>query len=236
MNKRKMLIFILLLVFMSKIFIMADTTSDPVNSNNTVKKYNKIKLSKFDIYRIAYWSTYGATGVNAFINTFAQLGYSYTIAQRMESLSKNLKSYDQNVGILPTLATYYPLMVFGSHFIGGGLACIPMVGGVAYGTALYIVGIAFSVNSIKPLAPFDLRISNDYSTQQEELQQIYNDVFSPVPYYAVGTVSILFGVGEIVTTLLYLKEKDKKRYPYMQKIFTFNACPTSFFMTIKLDI
>jgi hypothetical protein len=55
-------------------------------------------------------------------------------------------------------------------------------------------------------------------------------MFTPVPYYVVGTISILLGIGELITFLFYRKESRKRKYPNIDRIISFT--PTE--ITIKI--
>lgn len=238
---------LIIFVFISYLAFSQSDGEEPVSPDTTVEKEEPQenisdkgkfkKLTKYEITRILFWSNYGVTGFTALTNVFAHLGYSLHISQEISSHSNTIKDYGGDPDFLPQLASFYPAFMFGFHFIGSGLAFIPVAGGISYGVFLLSIGTAFSairMTSDEPFDFYDLKVSaNIPSEVYDKAWDIYNKMFDPTPYYLVGGLSILFGVGEIITSVLYIKERNKKRYPYMQKIFSFS--PNSFYITVKFD-
>jgi hypothetical protein len=203
-------------------------------------------MTKQQILRIAYWSSYGSVGLTSLVNTFALLGYSFYVTDEINKLSDDLKEYKVDMGEAVNFASYYPAMIFGLHFFTSGLSFIPVAGGIAYGGALLIGGTALTLSKIvlhrslfnidlgevEDYADYDDSVNDELTDYENRIDNIYENIFNPAPYFVVGTISILMGVAEIITFLFYRKAKLKSKYPYMEKNISF--MPDG--ILIKLDI
>lgn len=207
--------------------ISGDSTNDRVREDKFVFK----KPTDFQLTRMLYWSAYGTTAFTSFVNTMAHTGYAAYVSDEM----LNEFSALERLGVggtesITDLIRAYPAIVFGGHFLASGLAGIPVAGGLVYGSFLYLGGIACAVVGNLSFLNFAYYIPDNYS-QKTRVSELYQGMLNPAPYFAVGTISILMGIAEIVTYILYNREVIKRKYPYIRKIFTFT--PTS--ICIKLS-
>jgi hypothetical protein len=157
-------------------------------------------------------------------------GYSYSTGQLASSLNQTILNDKGFNGALQSFSTYYPTLIFGVNFLVCGLSFIPVAGGIVYGAALLSAAINFSIIRATTPSPLSLFSYVDYK-YYSQINDIYTKVFDPVPYTVVGTITILMGVGDLITAILFFKERDKKRFPYMQKIFSFtpNSLTVNFY-------
>lgn len=205
----------------------SDTSSDKVKEDKFVFK----KPTDFQLTRLLYWSAYGTTAFTSFINTMAHTGYAAYVSEEMLDQFSALERLGVGGGeSITDIVRAYPAIIFGGHFLASGLAGIPVAGGLLYGSFLYLGGIACAVVGNLSFLNFASYIPDGYS-QKARISELYQGMLNPAPYFAVGTISILMGIGEIITYFFYNREVIKRKYPYIRKIFTFT--PTS--ICIKLS-
>lgn len=226
--------FILILLTFSLLSLAAQSGGSADNTGDQVKlKEDKMRFKKptdFQLTRLLFWSTYGTTAFTAFVNTMAHTGYAAYNSNELLDIFSTLEGLGLTGGeTITSLVRAYPAIIFGGHFLASGLAAIPVAGGLVYGSFLYLGGIACAVVGNLDFLSFSYYIPDSYS-QKSRVGELYKSMLDPVPYFAVGTISILLGIAEIITYILYNREVIKRKYPYIRKIFTFT--PTT--ITIKL--
>lgn len=230
---KKKYIVLVIFMFLPLLFFSNEKKTKINFKNNNESTIKKFEMNKFELYRILFWSSYGVNGLTGLINSFAHLGYAYDIAQDLTDLMDDVSQYTDTISFLDNFSTYYPAVMFGMHFVLAGFSFIPAAGGIVYGAGLYLMGISFAAILSISTNPFDLSFSGtDMDDYNDRLWDIYTKILDPKPYFIVGTLSILFGVAELVMFLFFRKESLRRKFPYMQKSFSF--FPGG--MTIKLDI
>jgi magnesium-transporting ATPase (P-type) len=193
------------------------------NSDNTQDKNGRIKFTNLEIYKMSYWSTFGAVGLTSVVTSFAEMGYAYSISNEINSLASDMETYNANMTGFRTFSTYYPGIVFGINFLMAGFAFIPAAGGIVYGASLYMVAIAFC--TVSSLNILNINVTNGgsvASSYEQRLRNIYSKILDPAPYFAVGSVSILLGVAEIILWIYYNRELKRSKFPYNQRRFAFS--------------
>ena len=227
------------LIVMFIIFLIIPHVYSAENEISENKEFDEsfnYNQKKYNILKAMYWSTYGATGLTALINSFAHLGNAYSISNDMISFSNDIKKYGANVKVISQFANYYPAFVFGLNFVTSGSAFIPYAGGIIYGTLCFSVAIAFSSLRSLTTRPFGINIDtldisvdtsgvaqseidneiekkkNQYS---DEIWDLYSRMLDPTPYFIVGSLSILLGIGEIITGVMYKEERYKRKFPQL---------------------
>jgi hypothetical protein len=234
MQEKKNIIFFLFLFICFYSFSMESFSFVSANDNSSDKIGIK-KNSKLNILRISFWSSYGTTGLLSFINSFAQLGYGYSISNDINSISTDLPGSNSTIQMLKNFAVYYPGILFGVHFITSGFSNIPVAGGFLYGTTLYMVAIAFSCIKTFNFLNFSLYSGpSNIQSIQDKLNNIYNKIFDPTSYFIVGSFSILAGIADVVIWALYNKEMKMNKFPFAERNFTMIAGPEG--VTVKINL
>ncbi|MBN2546833.1 MAG: hypothetical protein JXB50_13620 [Spirochaetes bacterium] len=223
--KRLLFILIFIAVIKSSLFCLNDNTTD---------KRGVKKLTKLEIFTISYWSSYGVTGLTALINSFAHLGSAYAISNELNDIIMDLRKYNADPGILDSFSANYPGILFGMHFITSGLAFIPVAGGIVYGASLYLGAITLSILNAMEIVDFEVDYGHSYdlSSYEDKVKNVYRRIMDSTSYFVVGSISIIFGIADIIMWFYYNKEIKRNKFPYQQRSFTF--LPGS--LTFKINL
>ena len=234
---KKIIIIYILFSSCFSVFSNTDDAKDVVGKDNTTdtKKIIFNKPDNLTISKIAYWSSYSATGLFGFSVSIAYLGYSNDISQEMLKIAEEFQDAGlSKMALFTRVAEHLPLIYFTGNFILSGLAQIPKYGGVIYGSMLLTAALCSSVILIfNPIELFWSKsikstIGDEY---KEKLNNIHKRMFDPTSCIVLGAFSILFGIVEIVTNYYYNREIKRSKYPSVNKMFS--VTPNG--IVIKID-
>ena len=222
---KKILYLLLILSFSSSLYCV-DKNQDATDDKN-----GKIKMTNLEIFRIAYWSTYGTIGLTSIAASLGEMGNAYSISNEITGIASDLDRYNANTATLRNFATYYPGIVFGLNFLSAGYAFIPVAGGIVYGASMYTAAITLCVlSSLNIFAVNITAFGNvpNVSAYEQRLKSAYDKIFDPTSYFVVGSVSILLGVADIILWIYYNREIKRSKFPYNQRRFAFSPGSLSF--------
>jgi hypothetical protein len=221
---------VLLLFFTITAWCSEEPGKPELNENKSKTAHDSGRFSfpdREDITMIGYWSSVGTTGFTALVNSFALTGYAWQSSRSLHSLASDIEAdVGTSIPYLSTIADAYTPVVFGVNFLLAGLACIPRAGGFIYGSLLYTIGVLFAV--LQTLDPVGFTWFAQVPSAQQasfntRINSTHDSLFDPAPYFAVGTISILFSIVQVVFGILYDREIKKRKYPYLQKAFAVTA-------------
>lgn len=176
------------------------------------------------ILKYTYWSSCIASGSIGLFSLIGQTANADENGKKIISIYDRIKKdFNQELPELKQFGMSYPMVYFGMHSILSGTAFIPVTGPLIFGTLQYMTGIIFSaVNTISPnnLPHFKNFNGSIRDKVYKDFEEITNSMFDPMPYYTIGTISIILGAAEMILYYYYQREVRRSKYPYFQRIIT----------------